>query len=163
MRILVFTEGTIIMHSGGVGHDRDEIVRQVEENEESVGDFASYVPIGDAVGRLAAWKRGGAEILYLTSRKKHEEIESIRGVLKEHGFPEGRLLFRQPDEEYWNVAERAAPDILAEDDCESIGGADEMTITHVKPDARVGIKSIAVKEFGGIGHLPDSAPALLKH
>lgn len=45
MIILVFTEGTIIMHSGAAGHARDEIVRQVEENEESVHELASYVPI----------------------------------------------------------------------------------------------------------------------
>ncbi len=40
------------MHRGAVGHARDEIVREVEENEESVHDFVSHVPIGDAVGRL---------------------------------------------------------------------------------------------------------------
>jgi len=31
MSILAFTEGTIIMHRGAVGHTHDEIVRQVEE------------------------------------------------------------------------------------------------------------------------------------
>jgi len=102
MRILVFTEGTIIMHRGAAGHARDEIVRQVEENEESVHDFASYFPIGNAVRKLASWERGGAEILYLTSRRKHEEIESIRDVLKECGFPAsgtiipGRFTARLP-------------------------------------------------------------------
>jgi len=43
MKILIFTEGTIIMHKNGVGHTRDEIVRQVEAKEESVYDYESYV------------------------------------------------------------------------------------------------------------------------
>ncbi len=147
------------MHGGGTGHNRDEIVRQVEEDEESVYDFAWYVPIGDAVGKLARWG-GGAEVLYLTSRTADEEVESIRQVLKRYGFPDGRLLFRHPGDEYWTIAERLAPGILVEDDCESIGGADEMTITDVRPAVRKKIKSIALKEFGGIDHLPGSAVSL---
>jgi len=163
MRILVFTEGTIIMHRGAAGHTRDKIVRQVEENEESVHDFASYVPIGNAVRKLVSWERGGAEILYLTSRRKHEEIESIRSVLKAYGFPEGRLLFRQRGKEYRDIAERIVPDILVEDDCESIGGINEMTITQVRPDVRNRIKSITVREFRGIDHLPENTRTLLEY
>jgi len=30
-----------------------------------------------------------------------------------------------------------------------------MTITHVKPEIKKKIKSISVKEFGGIDYLPD--------
>ena len=55
------------------------------------------------------------------------------------------------------------PDVLIEDDCESIGGKDEMTITHVKPDLKKKIKSIVVKEFSGLDHLPDKISALLKY
>jgi predicted secreted acid phosphatase len=109
---------------------------------------------------LQNWKNDGAEILYLTSRKKSEEIQQIQNVLKKFKFPDGQLLFRQKDEEYKDVAERIVPDALVEDDCESIGGIDEMTITHVKPEIKKKIKSIPIKEFGGIDHLPDKISAL---
>ena len=160
MKILIFTEGTIIMHKNAVCHTRDEIVQQVENEEKSVPDYKSYVPVGNAVKKLQNWKNDGAEILYLTSRKKSEEIQQIQNVLKKFKFPDGQLLFRQKDEEYKDVAERIVPDALVEDDCESIGGIDEMTITHVKPEIKKKIKSIPIKEFGGIDHLPDKISAL---
>ena len=34
----------------------------------------------------------------------------------------GRALARQAGESYGDVAERGGPDVLIEDDCESIGG-----------------------------------------
>ena len=161
MRILIFTEGTIIMHKNAVGHTREEIIKQVEENEDSVHDYKSYVPIGNAVKKLQNWKNDGAEILYLTSRRKSEEIQQIQNVLKKFKFPDGQLLFRQKDEEYKDVAEKIIPDVLIEDDCESIGGIGEMTITYVKPEIKKKIKSIPIKEFGGIDHLPDKISALM--
>jgi hypothetical protein len=160
MKILIFTEGTIIMHKNAVGHTRDEIVQQVEDKEESVHDYKSYVPVANAVKKLQNWKNDGAEILYLTSRRKPEEIQQIQNVLKKFKFPDGQLLFRQKDEEYKDVAERIIPDVLIEDDCESIGGIDEMTITHVKPEIKKIISSIPIKEFGGIDHLPNKISAL---
>lgn len=163
MRIMVFTEGTIIIHRGGIGRTREEITKQVEEKENTIYDWASYVPVGSAVTKLRTWENQGAEILYLTSRTKPDEVESIEGVLKKHGFPDGQLLFRREAEQYKDVAERVIPDILIEDDCESIGGIDEMTITHVKPEIRERIKSIPVKEFGGIDHLPDEVTALMEY
>lgn len=57
-------------------------------------------------------------------------------------------------------AERIIPNILIEDNCESIGGRDEMTITHIKTEIKKKIKSISVKEFGGIDHIPDNIAAL---
>jgi len=160
MRILIFTEGTIIMHKNAVGHTRDEIVKQVKDKEKSVHDYKSYVPIGNAVKKLQNWKNDGAEILYLTSRRRPEEIKQIQNVLKKFKFPDGQFLFRRKNEEYKDVAERIIPDILVEDDCESIGGIDEMTITHVKPEIKKKIKSIPIKEFGGIDHLSDKISAL---
>jgi len=53
------------------------------------------------------------------------------------------------------------PDILIEDDCESIGGKNEMTITHINPKLKTKIKSITIKEFEGIDHLPDKISELL--
>lgn len=45
------------------------------------------------------------------------------------------------------------PDILVEDNCESIGGEKEMVITKVDTAIKRKIKSIPVKEFRGIDHL----------
>ncbi|MFH1306673.1 MAG: hypothetical protein ABIH83_03405 [Candidatus Micrarchaeota archaeon] len=162
VKILVFTEGTIIMHKNATGRSREDAVQQVKENDESVNDYKSYVPIGNAVNKLKIWKSQGAEILYLTSRRKPKEIEDIRQVLKKHNFPDGQLLSRHEDEENKDVAERVVPDILIEDDCESIGGTDEMTIAHVKPEIKRKIKSIVVKEFGGIERLPNNIKGLLE-
>lgn len=53
------------------------------------------------------------------------------------------------------MAERLLPDIIVEDDCESIGGKEEMTYSHIRQDLKVKIKSVVVKEFEGIDHLPD--------
>jgi hypothetical protein len=161
VKILVFTEGTIIMHRGGVGHSREEVVRQVEEGEKTIHDWISYVPVGDAVTKLETWKNQGAEILYLTSRTAADEVASIKSILRKYKFP-GRLLSCREGEQYNDVAERVIPDIFVEDDCESIGGAGEMTISHVDPEIRKRIKSISVKEFGGIDHLPDDIAALKK-
>lgn len=163
MKILIFTEGTIIMHKTTIGHSREEIVKQVENEQKSVHDYKFYVPVGDVVKKLKNWKKDGAEILYLTSRRKLEEIKQIQNVLKKYDFPEGQFLFRRKGEEYKDVAERIVPDVLVEDDYESIGGIDEMTITHVKPEIKKKIKSIPIKEFGGIDHLPDKISALLKY
>ena len=159
MKILVFTEGTIIMHRGGIGHSREEIVRQVEDGEKTIHDWASYVPIGGAINKLEKWKKQGAEILYLTSRIESNEVQSIESVLSKYEFP-GQLLFCREGEQYKDVAEKVIPDVFVEDDCESIGGIGEMTISHVDPEIRKRIKSIIVREFGGIDHLPDDIMAL---
>ena len=161
IKIIVFTEGTILMRRNGVGHSREEIVQQVKDDDESLHDFRSYVPIGDSAEKLIKWESQGAEIVYLTSRTEPDEIDDIGQVLEEHGFPAGELVIRQENEEYRDVVERIIPDVLVEDDCESIGGADEMTITHVSPEIRRRIKSVVVEEFGGIDHLPDRVEELL--
>lgn len=163
MKILIFTEGTITMHKNARGHTREEIVKQVLDEDSSIGDIKSYIPVGNCVKKLQTWKQHGAEILYLTSRTKSNEIGDVKSVLKKFGFPQGKLLFRQGGEGYKDVAERVMPDILIEDDCESIGGEDEMVITHIKPELKRKIKSIPIKEFGGIDHLPDNISDLLKY
>jgi hypothetical protein len=160
MKILVFTEGTLIMHSAGIDRSRKEIVKQVEENEPSVKNYGSYVPVGRAQLKLKSWIEQGAELFYLTSRKTVEEIQQIRNVLDKNNFPKGDLIFREQSEEYRNVAERIKPDILIEDDCESIGGEKEMTYTHIKPEIKNQIKSVVIKEFSGIDSLPDNLDAL---
>ena len=157
MRILVFTEGTLIMSKNSRGKTREEILKQIRDKKDpSLYEWKTHIPIGNAVRKLQTWKNQGVEILCLTSRTKSTEIEDIKKVLKKHKFPEGQLLFRREGEEYKDVAERVMPDIIIEDDCESIGGKNEMTYTHIKPELKKRIKSIVVKEFGGIDHLPDN-------
>ncbi|MBD3155201.1 MAG: hypothetical protein GF368_00915 [Candidatus Aenigmarchaeota archaeon] len=160
MKIMIFTEGTLIMHSSARDHSREEIVEQVKKWEKSVRDYKNYIPIGNCVEKLKKWTKQGTEIVYLTSRRKRKEIEMVQGVLDRYKFPKGKLLHRKRFEKYSNVAERELPDILIEDDCESIGGEKEMTITFVRPEIKRKIKSIPIKEFGGIDHLPDDASKL---
>ena len=144
MKILIFTEGTTIMHS----------------NKESLYDYANYIPIKNAPQKIQKWQEQGAEIIYLTSRTKPEQIKDIQNILDKYNFPKGELLFRQKGEEYKDVAEKVTPDILIEDDCESIGGEKEMTYFHINPELKSKIKSIVVKEFGGIDHLTDDLEKL---
>ena len=165
MKLMIFTEGTIIMHKNAIGKTREEIIKQNKWvfglfRDKSVHDYKSYIPIGNAVKKLQNWKKDGAKIFYLTSRRKPEEIKQIQNVLKKFKFPDGQLLSRQKDEEYKDIAEGVVPDVLIEDDCESIGGVDEMAITNIKPEIKKKIKSISVKEFGGIDHLPDKVSKL---
>lgn len=155
VKLLVFTEGTIIMHPSGKNLPREQIVEQVKNNDETIHKYINYIPIGNAVQKLTSWYTLGAEIYYLTSRKTLDEINQIQHVLIRYKFPSGMLLWRKEGEEYKDVAENLMPDILVEDDCESIGGLNEMTYTHIKDDIKQKIKLVAVREFGGIDHLAD--------
>ena len=119
------------MHKNAKDLKRNKIVQQVKDKESSVHDYSSYVPISNAVKKLKLWKKQGLEISYLTSRTKSREINSIKKVLKKYHFPKGKLLYKKVKENYNDVVERIMPDILIEDDCESIGGSKEMTcIAH---------------------------------
>lgn len=163
MKILVFTEGTVLMHSSAEGLTREQKVQQSETRKRPLPAdfFKNEVPNGNAVKKLQTWKNQGAEIFYLTSRISPEQIADIKNVLKKYNFPNNQnLLFREKGEEYKDVAERLMPDILVEDDCESIGGEKEMTYPHIKPELKKKIKPIIVKEFGGIDHLPDKLEEL---
>lgn len=160
MKIMVFLHGTAIMHRGGLGKSRDERVLQVLSAEQSVHDFASYAPVGEAARKLQGWRAQGAEILYLSSHRDAGNVEKDRSVLQQHGFPEGPIYYRQNGESYADVAARLLPDVLIEDDCESIGGEPEMTYPQLPPQLQTQIRSIVVKEFEGIDHLPDD-PGLL--
>jgi len=150
------------MHRNAVDRTREERVKQVLDGDDSLCDLASYVPVGNVLRKLQAWKQQGAEIVYLSSHKKVEDVEKDKVVLRNHGFPDGQVLFRHSDERYNDVAERVLPDVLIEDDCESIGGQREMTYPHIKPELKAKISPITVKEFGGIDHLPDDISALVQ-
>jgi len=170
MKILVFTEGTILVHSSSRGKTREQIVKQVANlgsrwdtllfflklKTDDIHNYPGYIPVGDAVNKIRRWKKQGATIYYLTSRRVNGEVGVISKVLQKYDFPDcNNLLSRQPGEEYNDVAEKLMPDIFIEDDCESIGGAEEMTSTHFNPEAKVRTKTIVIKEFQGIDHLPD--------
>jgi hypothetical protein len=158
--LLVFLHGTTLMHPGAVGRTRAERVAQVRaRSDPKLYDYTAYVPVEGVVAKLERWRKQGAEIDYLTSRRNPADVAKDASVLREHGFPPGRILAREPGESYGDVIERELPDVLIEDDCESIG-AGELAYPQVRPDVRAGITSIVVPEFGGLDHLPDSPDAL---
>lgn len=161
MRLLVFLHGTAIMHSSAIERTRADRVEQVRAGEDpTLRAYEAYVPVGNAVAKLRRWQAQGAQIDYLSSHRNADDVAKDASVLRKFGFPPGRVLARQRGESYGEVAGRELPDILIEDDCESIG-AGEVTYLQVQTERRAHIKSIIVPEFGGIDHLPDSLPALL--
>ncbi len=163
MKILIFTEGTATMHSTAKDVSREERVRQSSEKTESVKNFHTYIPNGHVVEKLNTWKKQGIEIFYLTSRVTPAEINDVQFTLSKYHFPDAHnLLFRKKGQAYKDVAEALMPDLLIEDDCESIGGEVEMTYPHITPELKTKITSIVVKEFGGIDNLPDDLNQLLE-
>ena len=160
---MVFLHGTASRHRSAVGKSREERVRQSEKREEGVLDYENYVPVGNSVQKIKNWENSGAQIVYLSSHEDERDIGKDVRVLKRYGFPEGPIYFREKGEQYKDVAERVLPDVLIEDDCESIGGEVEMTYPHIRSDLKPRIKSIVVKEFSGIDHLPDNPQELLTY
>ncbi len=160
MKILVFLHGTLIMQQTGIGCSRQERVLQVEDGHASVLDYEAYVPINDAVNKLKGWASQGATILYLSSHQDKNDVVKDRKVLVRHGFPEGRVYFRKTSEDYQTVVQQITPDIIIEDDCESIGGQPEMTYPNLDESVKEKIKSVIVKEFSGIDHIPESIEEL---
>ena len=153
------------MHKNAEGLAREEATRQVIEDDESLHDYASYIPVGNAVKKLHRWKSQGATICYLSSHKNAEDVETDRLVLKKYAFPDGQIFYRRNREEYKDVVERIRPlpCVIVEDDCESIGGKAEMVYPNLSQELKSKIKSIVVKEFGGIDYLPDQISELIKY
>ncbi len=135
MKILVFAEGTII-------------------------DDHNWTVVGNAVRKVRAWHMHGAEIVYLSSKRRAQDLAKVERVIEEWGLPEGVVYSRLSGEHYGEVAERVMPDIIVEDNCRSIGGEAEMTYPKLRADLKTRIKSIVVEEWGGIDHLPDSLKEL---
>ena len=149
-------------------------MRQVEGQEPSVRDYKNYAPIENAAVKLQSWASQGAAIAYLSALTEDksergdeivglEGLEADRAVLERYGFPSGPIYHRDLGERYEDVVERIdpLPDTLVEDDCESIGGANEMVYLRLTPETRKKVHSIVVKEFEGIDHLPDSLDKLV--
>jgi hypothetical protein len=162
VRLLVFLHGTTLMHAGGAGVTREMRVEQVRSDEPSVRRFDEYIPIGDAARKVKAWSEQGADIFYLSSRTTAAEVAEDEEVLRAHGFPKCRVLFRREGETYTDVVKGTLPDVIIEDDCESIGGASQQTYAQLPQHLRRRIKSIVVREFGGIDDLPESLDELLR-
>ncbi len=152
------------MHRGAKGLARERIVKQIVEGDASIHDYASYVPVGNAAGKLQEWKRQGAKICYLSSHKSTRDVEIDRSVLNKYGFPDGQIFFRRSREEYKDVVERIRPlpNLIVEDNCESIGGEVEMVYPNLKPEVKDKIRSLVVKEFQGIDRIPDKISESMK-
>ena len=157
---MVFLQGTTIMSEKFLGRTREERVKLSKERDPEVLDSSRQVPIGRAVGKLRKWKEEGAELIYVSAHRKPENTPKIASLLEKHEFPQGEFVFRQGSEQYKDVAERIRPDVIIEDDCESIGGEKEMVYPQIKPELRNGMKSIVVREFEGIDQLPDNIEKL---
>lgn len=144
-RILIFTEGTILgpRHWWEFLNDR------------------GYIPINLCYNKISRWFAQGARIAYLTSRRKPSDVATIAKILMDAGLPGSALYYRGKGEEYHQVAESLIPDVLIEDDCRSIGGQRNWTITYVRPEIKSRIHSIIVREFSGIDDLPDTLSDLL--
>jgi len=81
------------MHKNAEGKTREEIVRQVLNKDESVHDYVSYIPVGNAVDKLKTWQKQGAEIMYLSSHETAEDIEKDKSVLEKYDFPKGLVYY----------------------------------------------------------------------
>lgn len=141
MKIMIFVEGTLLKPS------------------KNPKDFSSYVPTEGSLEKVKAWSEK-SKIMYLTSRKE-SEIEKVKSLLDTHGFSEGEIFFRKIDyenvEDYIDVINKAKPNVIIDDTCESIGFFDT-----IEPRIEKGskIKAITVEEFGGLKDLPDEPKKL---
>jgi hypothetical protein len=160
MKILVFLHGTTIMHRSAYDQPREVRVRQVMEREASVRAYDTYIPIANAVTKVQTWNQQGAEIVYLSSHRLLEHVAQDQSVLQRFAFPLGPVEYRHAHETYGDVVERVMPDVLIEDDCESIGGERAMIAPHLPPHIQAHLRIWVVPEFAGIDTLPDALAAL---
>ena len=155
MNTAIFLHGTTIMHKSGYGHTSKERIEQVLNEDKFVCDFISYIPIDNAVRKLQEWKKQGAKIMYLSSHKINEDVEKDKLVLKKYNFPKGQIFHCKENEDWQDIIKKIKPDVIIEDNCESIGGIAEMTYPNLSSKLKENIKSVVVEEFTGIDHLPD--------
>ncbi len=80
------------MHKNAINLKRKAIVKQVKEKEKSVHDFKAYIPIENAIEKIKTWRKLGAIIFYLTSRKERKEISDIKKVLKKIQFSQRKII-----------------------------------------------------------------------
>ena len=145
LAIMIFLEGTILGPKRLIDHFSHE----------------KYIPIGNCIAKISRWSNEGAHIVYMTNVKKESSAESTKNILVRYGFPGQYLYHRTKGENYKDIVEAVKPDILIEDDCKSIGGKWQMSITYVDESIKDKINSIVVKEFKGIDLLPDNLAELM--
>lgn len=116
--------------------------------------------MGRSYEKLNVWAKQGAELCYLSSNRDPDDVQKDLCVLEKYDFPRGQLFYRKYDQNYIDIVEKIVPDILIEDDCESIGGELEMIYPNMSSLSQQLVKSIVVKEFEGIDHLPDNVEEL---
>ncbi|MBP1664351.1 MAG: hypothetical protein H6Q19_1491 [Bacteroidetes bacterium] len=147
LTIMIFLEGAILGPKRLIDHF----------------SHAKYIPIGNCIAKINRWSNEGARIVYMTYVKKESSAEAARNILVRYGFSGQYLYHRIKGEKYKDIVEAVKPDILIEDDCKSIGGKWQMSITYVDKDIKNKIKSIVVKEFKGIDLLPDNLTELMNY
>jgi hypothetical protein len=108
---------------------------------------------------LSSAKGGVSNVIHRASLRYGDSLSTPQGTQK-YGFPSGRVFARADGQSYGQIAAREMPDVLIEDNCESIG-PDQITYLQIRPGLRSRIKSIIVPEFGGIDHLPNASHLLL--
>ncbi|MBY9001598.1 MAG: hypothetical protein KGD64_11815 [Candidatus Heimdallarchaeota archaeon] len=114
--LCIFLHGTIIMHSSGQNVSREERVLQVRNNDSSIHNYSSYIPIGNAVDKLHIWKKQGVKIIYLSFHRNKIDIQKDNFVLRKFGFPKGKIVYRKKGQEHKELIESIKPDILIEDE-----------------------------------------------
>jgi hypothetical protein len=160
VKVVVFLQGTTFIESGLLGKTREESVKKSRDWARNGGWLGELVPIGEAPKKVRAWSSRGAEIHYLTASRKRENVAKCQTALKKWSFPSGPLIHRERDQTYSDLVTAVHPNIIVEDDCESLGGTREMVYPNLAESVRRSIASVVVREFEGIDHLPDD-PTLL--
>jgi hypothetical protein len=148
------------MESSLIGKTREESVKKSREWAKQGGWLGELVPIGESPKKVRSWKMFGSEIYYLTASRKDTNVAKCHMALRKWSFPDGLLLHRNPIETYSDILQKLRPDVIVEDDCESLGGKNEMVYPNLSEPLRRSIASVVVREFEGIDHLPDD-PTLL--
>ena len=62
----------------------------MKRHDPSIREYASYVPVGQAVAKLRWWEQQGAEILYLGSHRRPENAVLNAAVLAASVSPPAR-------------------------------------------------------------------------
>lgn len=134
-KIMIFTEGTILKPK------HNNILSRI--------CVTKYIPIGNAIETIKLWQEEGYEIIYLTSLKGRKAMKMAQH-LDELGFVGSMVGYRQKYQDYATLIKEEMPDILIEDDCQSIGGKENMCYEQLPENIRHNLKHIVVEEFKGI-------------
>lgn len=160
LKIVVFLQGTTLIESALLGKTREESVKKSRDLAARGGWLGELVPIGESPKKVRTWSSHGTEVYYLTASRKQENVGKCETALKKWSFPSSVLLHRNMNENYGDIIPQIRPDLIVEDDCESLGGMKEMVYPNLPESVRRSIASVVVREFEGIDHLPDD-PTLL--